>query len=73
MIFNVNNKKVNIDDTLVKKYKETMLEDLSQEMIEYYFDTESDYKKINKNICNSNDIKYLIESALVKDLDTRKG
>lgn len=68
MIFNVNNKKVNIDDNLVKKYKETMLENLSQEMIEYYFGVEAYAMGKNKKVCNEKDIKELIESAMKKDI-----
>lgn len=71
MIFNINNKKVNIDDKLLKMHETYMYEILNENDILYYLKGEA--RVLNKNIknCNETEMKSMIESALRKDLSLR--
>ena len=71
MIFNINNKKVNIDDKLLKMHETYMYEILNENDILYYLKSEA--RVLNKNIknCNETEMKSMIESALQKDLSLR--
>lgn len=71
MIFNINNKKVNIDDKLLKMHETYMYEILNENDILYYLKGEA--RVLNKNIknCNETEMKSMIESALRKDLNLR--
>lgn len=71
VIFHVNNKKINIDDKLLKIHETYMYEKLNENDILYYLKGEA--RILNKNIknCNEIEIKSMIESALRKELRLR--
>ena len=68
MIFNMDNRNVNIDDALVKKYKETMLEDLSQEMVTIYLNAELEFCNKKIESCTDKELSNFVESSIKKDI-----